>query len=136
MSRNNAGDGAGIVFLVCAGFVAFGAWQFSTALGVDFATGLSVFWRCLVLTLTAVVAWWAGRELQVFSLGTIWPILLAMLTVCVWPAVDYHATQAFPTFYQSEDTTVWWDAWYTKLGCIVAALAGGYAIRAWWNGRD
>jgi hypothetical protein len=39
--------------------------------------------------------------------------------------------EPFGGFPGSGDTTVWWSAWYTKAGVLIAILGVGYGVRAW-----
>lgn len=133
MSRNNAGNDAGFALLALAGVVALIVWKFSTTFGLDFATGASVLTRLVIWAVTLAGAWWLGRESGMFGPGLVLPVALALLWVCGWPALDYWATQEYPSFYQPGDVSVWYDAWYTKAGGAVVALAGGYGLKALWT---
>jgi hypothetical protein len=116
--------------LAVAALCALGIWRFSQAFGLDMSTGFSVVVRLLAVAVAAGLALYASSSysFDMFRLGNTWPILLAMLWVAWWPALDYWAAQEVPTFLR-DTTSVWWDAWYTKAGGIICIVGLGYLIK-------
>lgn len=108
-------------------------WKFSTAVGLDMNTGGWV--------LAYMICWGAAfvgaLTLLNIPFGSLLPLALATLWMCWWPALDYWASQQlfypqpFGGFPESGSTTVWWSAWYTKAGVLIAILGAGYGVRAW-----
>lgn len=113
--------------------VALLVWKFSTAFGLDMATGGRVLSGMAILAiLTAVLV-----KLDFELIGFL-PVIVAALWMCWWPALNYWAAQAqFPLpidFYpDAEDArpALWWAAWYTKLGGVLLILGIGYGVRGW-----
>ncbi len=130
MSTRSSSDDSWIVWVVIAilGVGAYVVWQFSTFFGLDINTGGSVLLRMVGLAGLIAGSWKLGDDIDLFRLGNVWPILLGLLWGCWWPALDYWAAQQMPSFLQ-EEATVWWDAWYTQWGVLVAIIGVGYLIR-------
>ena len=127
MSNHNNDDSW--IFLVIGAIVAaiaFVVWQFSTFFGLDISTGGAVFGRLVALVVVTGAAWKFGEDFDQIRLGNIWPILLALLWCCWWPALDFWAIQQRPSFFNPEEVSIWWAAWYTKWGVFAAILGAGY----------
>lgn len=127
MSNNN-NDDSWILLVIGAivAAIAFVVWQFSTFFGLDISTGGAVFGRLVALVVVAGAAWKFGEDFDPIRLGNIWPILLALLWCCWWPALDFWASQQRPSFFNSDEVSIWWAAWYTKWGVFAAILGVGY----------
>ena len=129
MSNSNSNNDDSWIFLVIGAIVAaiaFVVWQFSTFFGFDITTGGTVFGRLVALVVLTGVAWKFGEDFDPVQLGNIWPILLALLWCCWWPALDFWASQQRPSFFNTEEVSIWWAAWYTKWGVFIAILGAGY----------
>ena len=132
MSNNNDRDKGNVIFLgacaVCGG-IALVIWKFSTLFGLDMSSGGAVFLRHVLLVAMVVVSWKFGDDFAPIRLGNVWPILLAGLWSCWWPALDYWANQQRPAFLGSDVATIWWAAWYTKWFGFVTIIGLGYLGR-------
>jgi hypothetical protein len=62
--------------------------------------------------------------------GNIWPILLAMLWSCWWPALDFWESETLAPF---SSHNIWWAAWYTKSIIFFAFIFVGYGIKGLWR---
>jgi hypothetical protein len=85
--------------------------------------------RLVVLVVVAWMAWMSwkfGDDFDPVRLGNIWPVLLALLWWCLWPALDFLAVQERPSFFNPDDVSIWWATWYTKWGGVAAILGFGY----------
>ncbi|KVQ69928.1 hypothetical protein [Burkholderia territorii] len=131
MSNRNNDDGIiPLVIILVGGGIAYAVWQFSTLFGLDMSTGASVMGRLVGVAILAVLAWKFGGGSDLIGLGNIWPILLGLVWVSWWPALDYWATNSEPNFsLTDENMTVWFNAWYTELGVLIAFVSGGYLIK-------
>jgi hypothetical protein len=98
--------------------IAFVVWQFSTFFGLDISTGGSVFGRLVAIVVATGAAWKFGEDFDPIRLGNIWPILLALLWCCWWPALDFWENQQQPSFMRTDEVSIWWDAWYRKWGGV------------------
>lgn len=128
---NNSNDESWILLVIGAIVVAiaFVLWKFSTFFGLDISTGGAVFGSLVALVVVTGVVWKFGEDFGPIRLGTIWPILLALLWCCWWPALDFWASQQGPSFFNPDDVSIWWAAWYTKWGVFVVILGVGYALK-------
>jgi hypothetical protein len=128
-NRNNGDDGTLVLLaiIVIGGGLAFAVWQFSTLFGLDMSTGASVMGRLVGVAVLATLSWKFGDDVDVIHLGNVWPILLGMVWIAWWPALDYWAAHTEPRFSLSdEDVTLWWNAWYTEFGVLAAIIGGGF----------
>lgn len=127
MSNNN-NDDSWILLVIGAivAAIAFVVWQFATFFGLDMSTGGAVFARLVALVVITGVSWKFGEAFSPIHLRNIWPILVALLWCCWWPALDFWASQQHPSFFNPEEVSVWWAAWYTKLGVLVVIIGAGY----------
>ena len=127
MSNNN-NDDSWILLVIGAivSAIAFVVWQFSTFFGLDISTGGAVFGRLVALVVVAGATWKFGEDFDPIQLGNTWPILLALLWCCWWPALDFWASQQRPSFFSPEEVSIWWAAWYTKWSVFAAILGVGY----------
>lgn len=129
-SKRNDGDWIGWAILIAVAIVAYIIWQFSVFFGLDMSTGWTVFvnlaaWGLLVGALVMF-----GEEYFFpIRFGNIWPVLLALLWMCWWPALDHWASKQAPSFMSIESAAIWWRTWYTKGGVLVAIIGVGYAIK-------
>lgn len=138
MSTNRRGDTSWVTIVIGAVVALFIylLWQFSTFFGLDMDTGASVFIRLLMFVAFVGASWWLGNDYEIIRLSNIWPIVLALFWVCWWPALNYWSSGTrlgfnAPTYGRASPSpisvdTVWWAAWYTKWGILVAILGLGY----------
>ena len=131
MSNNSRSDDSWILLAIggVVAVVAYIVWQFSTFLGLDMSSGASVFGRLVALVILAGVSWKFGDDFEPIRPGNIWPILLALLWSCWWPALDFWASKQFPSFFNSDEVSIWWDAWYTKWSVFAAIIGLGYLVK-------
>jgi len=115
MSNRNDGDWALFVVILGGGFVLFCVWWFSTTFGLDMSTGALKFF---------------DDYYDTFRFGNVWPVLLGLVWCAWWPALDYWAAHAgYRLSLYDEDVTVWWNAWYTEFGVLVALIGGGFLAK-------
>lgn len=135
MSNNSRSDDSWILLAIgsVVAIIAYIIWQFSTFFGLDMSSGASVFGRLVVLFILVGVSWKFGDDFEPIRFGNIWPILLALLWSCCWPALDFWASKQFPSFLNSEEVSIWWDAWYTKWGVFAAFIGLGYLVKKTMN---
>jgi hypothetical protein len=133
MSRNGNDDSwIAVAIVLVIAVCALAVWQFSTTFGLDMRTGASVLVGLVLLAVATGICWKFGDDFPLpVDLATVWPILLGLLWVCWWPALDYWAAQQYPSFFQSDVVDVWWSAWYTKLGGLIALIGGGFGLKFW-----
>lgn len=129
MSNNSSNDSAILLAIATVGGFAFIVWQFSTFVGLDMSSGGAVFLRLVVLVAMVVASWKFGDDFDPIRLGNIWPVLLAGLWCCWWPALDFWASQQRPAFFSTDVATIWWAAWYTKWLGAAAIIGLGYLGR-------
>lgn len=128
MSSNNNNDFILWVFVGVAAMIAYAIWQFSSYFGLDMNTGFTVV--CYMAGLGFLTYLSYSSDYGTFEIGNTWPILLAALWLCWWPALDYRASLlAVPGYFDSGSVSIWWDAWYTKLGGLVGIAGAGYSIK-------
>jgi hypothetical protein len=128
-------------FKIFAGFVAFLiavfcflVWKGSSAVGLDFATGMksSVGLIALVVALYFAIKWDIPKAM-------LYPTVAVLLVVCLFPALNYYALEASEkSFNQTTNflgqpvqefsattITVMWGMWYMKaVYMLVAGLIG------------
>jgi hypothetical protein len=132
MSTQNRSDDSWIllVAILVFGGIAFAVWQFSTLFGLDMSTGASVMFRLMLVAALAAGSWKFGDDVDLIRLGNVWPVLLGLVWVAWWPALDYWAAHAgYRLSLSDEDVTVWWNAWYTEFGVLVAIIGGGFLTK-------
>jgi hypothetical protein len=133
MSHENSNNTAATLFIASVAAVVFIVWKFSAAVGLDMDTGGRVFAYMLVWAV-ACVGVLKGLNIP---FGSLLPLALATLWMCWWPALDHWASKELlyslplDAFPGAERATVWWAAWYTKAGVLLAILGVGYGARAW-----
>lgn len=123
---NNDSSWIILVFGAIVAAVAIIVWKFSTSFGLDISTGGTVFGRLVALVVVAWVSWKFGDDFDPVRPGNIWPILLALLWSCWWPALDFWEGQQRPIFLSPDEVSIWWATWYTKWGGFAAILGFGY----------
>jgi hypothetical protein len=118
-----------ILFVIGVALAAFVAWKFSAHLGLDKATGGLVLARLAVLVVVTGLCWKLADDFPPLGLRAVWPLLLSLLWLCWWPALDFWALEDMPLFLIHEEMLPWWDAWYTKWGVLVSVAGLGYLIK-------
>jgi hypothetical protein len=98
------------------------AWHFLT----DMSAGMEVFLR--LFSLIAAAAYLASSFRNSSILADNWPLLLALLWACLWPALEFWGRTPSP--FDSHDATLWWAAWYTRWGGFVGMIGLGYGLKA------
>lgn len=134
MSKVDSEDGW-ILFVIGVALAAFIVWKFSPYLGLDMATGGLVLARLAVLVVLTGLCWRLADDFPRLRPGAVWPILLALLWLCWWPALDFWAVKALPASLLREGDFPWWASWYTKWGVLAGIAAWGYLARKLF-GRD
>src|SRR3954468_8794296 len=118
-----------ILFVIAVALAAFIAWKFATHLGLDMVTGGLVLARLAVLVVVTGLSWKLAEEYPPLGPRVVWPLLLSLLWLCWWPALDFWAVQDLPLSPAREDMLPWWGTWYTKWGVLVGIAALGYLIK-------
>jgi hypothetical protein len=127
---NSRSDDSWIILVIgsVVAIAAYIVWQFSTFFGLDMSSGGAVFLRLVLLVVLAGLCWKFGDDFEL--MGMIWPILLALLWSCWWPALDFWASKEISMVFRHEDAPIiWWDAWYTKWGIFGSIIGLGYLIK-------
>lgn len=128
MSKVDSED-SWILFVIAVALAAFIAWKFAIHLGLDAVTGGLVLARLAVLVVVTGLCWKIADEFPPLGPRAVWPLLLSLLWLCWWPALDFWAVQDLPISPVREDMLPWWGAWYTKWGVLVALAVLGYLIK-------
>lgn len=109
--------------------------MFSSFFGFDMRTGAWVLGGMIVCSGILGLSVWGwlydNHNTSLVHPGNIWPILLAMLWGCWWPALDFWASRTIGPF---SSHTIWWAAWYTEYGVFFAIIFIGYGIKWLWRG--
>ena len=118
-------------FITPVGFVAamFAAlWLFST-LGLGMYAGVMVLGGMALVLGLALLAWRFGAATPFTRLSVVWPLLLALLWICWWPALDYWAVKELPSFARTGHALPWWDTSAAKWGGALLMLGLGCGTR-------
>jgi len=118
-----------ILFVVGVALAAFVAWKFSNYLGLDKATGGLVLARLAVLAVVTGLSWKVADDFPPLGLQAVWPLLLSLLWLCCWPALDFWALKDMPSVPVREEMLPWWDTLYAKWGVLVGVAALGYLLK-------
>ncbi|CAM2158275.1 putative Lipoprotein (plasmid) [Pararobbsia alpina] len=129
--RNEDHSLVGIVIVAIAVCVVGVVWWVADVTGVDMSTAgkflTGVLLACAIL---GASLWW-GWNNEIIHISNVWPIVLAVTWISLWCVLDYHARSsgigAF-TQLRDDDPTVWWNAWYTKVG-VLFLFAIPYVLR-------
>lgn len=135
MSNRNDNDLALLVIILGGVIVlAFVRW-FSSTLGLDMSTGASVMWRLAIpIALGAAALKFFDEYDNTFRFGNIWPVLLGLVWIAFWPALNYWAAHGESSFSLTDEAvTVWYNAWYTEFGVLAAIIGSGYFIKKLTN---
>jgi hypothetical protein len=111
--------------------LAFVAWHFLTHMNA----GMESFLRLFSLVVSAAYLAHSFRNSAV--LVDNWPLLLALLWACLWPALEFWGRTPWP--FDSNEATLWWADWYTRWGGFVGIIGLGYALTATfgdWRATD
>ena len=132
MSTRRDDSWVGAAFLLLAGFLMLGVWQFSKLFGLDMATGFSVIFRLLVLATLCGISlyFWTTGTWDRFGINNTWPILVGLFWVCLWPALNYNAMNSVPSFMNPDSVSIWWGTWYGQWGGLVVIIGIGYLSKA------
>jgi len=128
MSKVDSED-SWILFVVGVALLAFITWKFSAYLGLDMATGGLVLARLAVLVVVTGLCWKLADDYPPLGPRAVWPLLLALLWLCWWPALDFWAAKDLPPALFHEETPPWWAAWYTKWGVLLGIAGLGYVLK-------
>lgn len=129
MSNNKSGDWILPTAIIVVCVVTFIIWEFAKTFGLDFATGKEVL-KWLVPT---TIIWLALWLFSAVPFKETWPLALASIWFCWWPALDYWSehslTRSFVQYEVMEP--VWYTMWYSKWGGPAVIVAFCYAIQSW-----
>lgn len=134
-SGKNDRDFALLAILVAAFVVVGIVWKSSAALGLDLVTELKVLTGLAITAFLARISHMHGGA-GAFSFANVWPVLLGLVWMSTWPALDYWAASV--DYFTSNSVSfaedgsgggLWWDAWYTQMFGLAAVVGGGYALR-------
>jgi hypothetical protein len=124
-----------LLFVVIVALVVFIVWKLSVYLGLDMATGGPVLARLAVLVVLTGLSWKVADDFPRLGPRAIWPLLLSLLWLCWWPALDFWAAENLPPPPFREGMLPWWAGWYTKWGVLLGIAAFGYLVKKVF-GRD
>ncbi|BBQ03607.1 hypothetical protein BSFA1_87350 (plasmid) [Burkholderia sp. SFA1] len=135
MSNRHDNDLLLFLMILGGGFFLLCVWWFSTALGLDISTGGKVM-ALLAIPITLGIASlkFFDGDYNMLRFGSVWPVLLGLVWMAFWPALDYWAAHGGyrPSLYD-EAVTTWYNAWYTEIGVLAAFIGGGYAAKKLFN---
>lgn len=122
---------SGMIIVGLSLFFVYLVWQFSKILGLDMATGFKVIVGLVMFSILLGISLYCSNSYswELFSLKNTWPVLLGVLWMSFWPALDHWATKTVPPFFHTDDATVWWAAWYTKWGGLLGLVGLGYLVK-------
>jgi len=115
-----------LLFVVVVALAAFVAWKFLAYLGLDMAAGGSVLARLAVLVVLTGLSWKVADDFPHLGPRAVWPVLLSLLWLCGWPALDFWAAKDLPPSPLRGGALPWWAAWHTKWGVLLGIAALGY----------
>jgi hypothetical protein len=117
-----------VIAVILLGILALGVWQFSGAINVNFATGLSVLLRAGGVIALSI----AFMKFDILSLSAVIPGLLGGLAWAFFPALDYWALQSVDSVQLGLElsTPVWYVRWYSKVAFVLVPGLGGYGVRS------
>jgi hypothetical protein len=125
-NNSNKGNIFGEIAALAFGLLAFVIWQFSSAINVNFETGVSVLLRVVVVLAVCFVLLKFG-----FSLGQVIPGMISGLAFAFFPALDYWSAQAiggFSSGFSLDDKPMWYACWYAKGIFVLVPSLGGYTL--------
>jgi len=130
MSKVDSED-SWILFVLGVALAAFVIWKFSAYLGLDMTAGGPVLARLTVLIVLTGLSWKLADDIPSLGPRAVWPLLLALLWLCCWPALDFWAAKDLdlPSPTVPEELLPWWAAWYTKWGVLAGLIALGYLAK-------
>lgn len=128
MSNRNDNDLALLLVILGGGSILFCVWWFSTTFGLDMSTGGKVMGLLAIpIALGAASLKFFDDYYDMLRFGNVWPVLLGLVWLAWWPALDYWAAHAgYRLSLYDEDVTVWYNAWYTEFGVLAALIGGSY----------
>jgi len=131
MSNRNGDDWVVFAAILGGGFVLFCVWWFSTIFGLDMGTSAKVMGLLAIPIVLGVVSLkFFDGYYDMLRFGNVWPVLLGLVWVAWWPALDYWAAHSgYSLSLYDEDVTVWWNAWYTEIGVLAAIIGGGFLAK-------
>lgn len=124
MAKPDRDDGPLALAIVFTALFLGAVWMFSQFFGFDAPTSFSVVSRLLLLAGATFGCWYVGDDAPFLHLRKSWPLLVASFAVCWWPALDVWANHQYPRLWATDQVELWWNAWYTKLGVVLAGLIG------------
>lgn len=123
MSRNGNDDTVLALIVIAALAVLAVVWKFSTALGLDMATGAKVLLTLAIATGIYI----ACLKFELIQFGKTWQLYAASVWFSFWPALDRWAIQNAGPF-ATEESVAWFGAWYTKFGILALVIGAGYLV--------
>lgn len=128
MAGSNNDNALGVALLILGGLAAFAIWKLSSALGLQFQTGLSVAGRStlplgLLIGFTFSERWWEPARL-----ANTWWLVLAAAWWTIWPALDDWggALSMAPEWMLEGHVRFYAQDWFQWLGCLVILAIGGW----------
>jgi hypothetical protein len=123
------GEDRWILFVIGVASAAFLACKFSVyfRLSRDVA-GVVFSWMAVLAVLTRLCSTLKG-DFPRLRPRKIWPILLALLWMCWWPALDFWAGQSMAPSPGHAPVLPWWATGYAKWGGLAGILTLGHLAR-------
>jgi hypothetical protein len=115
-----------IVGSACVALVVFLMWKYD---GLEWEQRKAVLANMLLLAVPAGAMWWWADEYSIFRFTNTWPIALAALSLCWWPALDFWASPFPDAPYILDMNRVWWATWYAKAALLIGCLGIPYGIK-------
>lgn len=123
------GEDRWILFVVGIASAAFLACKFSGYFGLNRDVAGVVFsWLAVLAVLTRLCSALKG-DLPRLRPGKTWPVLMGLLWMCWWPALDFWVGQNAASSPGHAQAVPWWATGYAKWGGLAGMVALGYLAR-------
>ena len=123
------GEDRWILFVIGVASAAFLACKFSGFFGLSRDVAGVVFSWMAVLAVLARLCSTLKFDFPRLRPEKTWPILLALLWMCWWPALDFWAGQSMAPTPGQAQAVPWWASGYVKWGGLVGFAALGHLAR-------
>lgn len=112
--------------------------QATNAFDLSLITGVQMLGRLLAIIIGYFIL---TKGLGYFTFSDLLPLFFALLTTCLWPALDEWSSNSPYTPFSTLDIDVpgwepmWYATWTFKIGLPIAILSIGYGVKKVWNER-
>lgn len=123
------GEDNWILFVIGAAFAVFVACKFSGYFGLSREVAGSVFSWIAVLIVLGRLSMAVKGDFPRLRPENTWPILMGLIWVCWWPAMDYRVAHSMAQSGGLAQDFPWWVTRYAKWGGLVGIVTLGYLAR-------